>query len=187
MTELATGERCGQGLRGECVTPTEPAGLDSRRLRQAFSCFPSGVTAVCALADGEPAGMAVSSFTTVSLTPPLVSVCIQNSSETWPRLRGRPRLGLSVLGEEQHQACRQLSAKGADRFAGLSWQAAADGAVYLRSAVAWFSCSVSGQLPAGDHTIALLEIHALRTAAGSAPLVFHNSRFRRLAPGDRHG
>lgn len=182
MTELAA-----SGLPGERVTPTEPAGLDSKRLRQAFGSYPSGVTAVCALADGEPAGMAVSSFTTVSLSPALVSVCIQNSSETWPGLHGRPRLGLSVLAEEQHQACRQLSAKGVDRFAGLSWEAAADGAVYLHGAVAWFSCSVSGQIPAGDHVIALLEIHALRTATGSAPLVFHDSRFRRLAPGDRPG
>ena len=171
----------------ECVTPTESARLDSTRLRQAFGCFPSGVTAVCALADGEPAGMAVSSFTPVSLSPPLVSVCIQNSSETWLRLRGRPRLGLSVLAEEQHEACRQLSAKGTDRFAGLSWQAAADGAVYLHGAVAGFSCSVSGQMPAGDHIIALLKIHAVRTAPGSAPLVFHDSRFRRLAAGERTG
>ena len=56
---------------------------------------------------------------------------------------------------------------------------------YLDEAVGWFSCSVWNQLPAGDHTIALLEIRGLRTVAGGAPLVFHASRFRRLAPGDQ--
>lgn len=70
--------------------------LDAQRLRQAFGCFPGGVTAVASLVDGEPVGMAVSSFTSVSMAPPLVSVCMQDSSSTWPKLRDRPRLGLSV-------------------------------------------------------------------------------------------
>jgi hypothetical protein len=62
-------------------------------LREAFGCFPSGVTAVCALVDGTPRGMAASSFTSVSLTPPLVSLCVQRTSSTWPLLSDRPRLG----------------------------------------------------------------------------------------------
>jgi hypothetical protein len=59
---------------------TPPAG----RLRRVFSAFPSGVTAVSALIDGRPVGIAASSFTSVSLDPPLVSVCIAHSSTTWP-------------------------------------------------------------------------------------------------------
>lgn len=59
-------------------------------LRRAFGCFPTGVAAVCAVAETGPVGMAVSSFTSVSLEPPLLSVCMQNSSTTWPTLRRRP-------------------------------------------------------------------------------------------------
>ncbi|MER6490130.1 MULTISPECIES: flavin reductase family protein [Streptomyces] len=183
MRERATGALASPD---DWLTPTGSEQLDSRGLRDAFACFPSGVIALCALAqDGVPAGMVVSSFTTVSLDPPLVSVSVQNTSTTWPILRERARLGLSVLAEQQHREVRQLASTGTDRFAGVSWRAADDGAVYLDDAVGWFSCSVWNQLPAGDHTIALLEIRGLRTVAGGAPLVFHASRFRRLAPGDQ--
>lgn len=83
-------------------------------LRRAFGCFPSGVTAVCAPVDGAPIGMAASSFTSVSLTPQLVPVCIQHSSTTWPLLRGRPRLGLSVLAEGNDAACLRLAGRDGD-------------------------------------------------------------------------
>ncbi|WP_410631292.1 flavin reductase family protein [Amycolatopsis sp. cmx-4-83] len=148
------------------------------RLREAFGCFPSGVTAVCALIDGVPHGMAASSFTSVSLAPPLVSLCIQRTSSTWPRLRDR-RLGLSVLAEGQDDACRRLSSRG-DRFRGIPWQPGPDGGVFITGSSALLECSLEEEVPAGDHLIALLRIHGLHTAE-TPPLVFHGSRFRRLA------
>ncbi|GHF35884.1 flavin reductase (DIM6/NTAB) family NADH-FMN oxidoreductase RutF [Amycolatopsis bartoniae] len=162
------------------MIPVEPGDGDPRVLRQAFGSFPSGVIAVCALHQGAPAGMAVSSFTSVSLAPPLVSVCVQNTSATWPKLRERRRLGVSVLAEDQDRACRALSSKDGDRFANVDWYAGDDDAVFVRGAAAWFGCSVEDELPAGDHVIVLLRIHALATEPDVAPLVFHGSRFRRL-------
>lgn len=159
----------------------ESPSVDARALRQAFGCFPSGVAAVCCMVDGVPVGMAVSSFTSVSLAPALVSVCVQDTSATWPKLRGRSRLGLSVLAEDQEPACRALSSKDGDRFAGVRWRASGQGAVFVQGAVAWFDCSLHAEVSAGDHTIALLKIHRLGTEPGGAPLVFHGSRFRRLA------
>jgi len=91
---------------------------DARALRDVYACFPSGVTALCALLDGVPVGIAASSFTTVSITPPLVSVCIQRNSTTWPLLQAAPRIGVSVLGELHGKVCRQLAAKTGDRFEG---------------------------------------------------------------------
>ncbi|WP_439380872.1 flavin reductase family protein [Amycolatopsis lexingtonensis] len=160
------------------MTALQPVTSESR-LREAFGCFPSGVTAVCALIDGVPHGMAASSFTSVSLAPPLVSLCIQRTSATWPRLRGR-RLGLSVLAEGQDDACRRLSARQGDRFHGVPWQPGADGSVFITGSSAWLACSLAEEVPAGDHVIALLRIHGLHTAE-TPPLVFHGSRFRRLA------
>ncbi|WP_410592927.1 flavin reductase family protein [Amycolatopsis sp. lyj-23] len=150
-------------------------------LREAFGCFPSGVTAVCALVDGVPRGMAASSFTSVSLSPPLVSICIQRTSSTWPLLRDRPRLGLSVLAEGQDDACLRLSARG-DRFRDVDWEPGPDDSVFISGSSAWLECAPHAELPAGDHVIALLEIYRLHTA-GTPPLVFHGSRFRRLAAG----
>jgi len=150
-------------------------------LRQVFGCFPSGVTAVCALIDGTPSGMAASSFTSVSVDPPLVSVCIQNTSTTWPKLRARLRLGLSVLSEEQEEACVRLSTKDGDRFRDVPWDAGPDDSLFIPGACAWLECSLHDEVEAGDHLIALLRIHRLRAATGTPPLVFHGRRFRKLA------
>ena len=161
--------------------PVHGGQLDDATLRRVFGCFPSGVIAVCASVDGEPLGMAASSFTTVSVAPPLVSICVQNSSTTWPRLLRRERLGISVLAEHHGDACLSLSRKVGDRFAGVRWTELANGAVIVHEATAWLDCRLHSELPAGDHTIALLEICELSADPDTPPLVFHGSRFRRLA------
>ncbi len=150
-------------------------------LRRVFGCFPSGVIAVCAMVDGEPVGMAASSFTSVSVTPALVSLCVQHTSTTWPRLRRRPRLGVSVLADSHGDACLDLSRKAGNRFAGVSWTALPGGAVLVDGASAWMDCRLHAEVSAGDHTIVLLEICRLGGDPDTPPLVFHGSRFRRLA------
>ncbi|BBX73009.1 oxidoreductase [Mycobacterium shinjukuense] len=155
--------------------------LDEVALRRAFGCFPCGVIAVCAMVDDQPVGMAASSFTSVSVAPPLVSICVQNSSTTWPRLRHRPHLGVSVLAEGHDQACMSLSRKEGDRFAEVFWSELPTGGVVIHGAGAWLDCRPHAEIPAGDHLIALLEICALRADPDTPPLVFYASRFRRLA------
>lgn len=154
---------------------------DPALLRGAFGCFPSGVTAVSAMVGDEPIGMAASSFTSVSLDPPLVSVCFQEGSGTWQRLRALPRLGISVLAQGQDAICMSLARRADNRFATVSWDRTAQGAVLVRGATAWLECSTYTEVPAGDHTIALLQIHGLEAKPDAAPLVFHGSKFRRLA------
>ncbi|MBP2366481.1 flavin reductase family protein [Pseudonocardia parietis] len=151
------------------------------QLRQAFGCFPSGVTAVCAEVDGVPVGLAASSFTSVSIDPPLVSVCMQHSSTTWPTLRERPRIGLSVLAEGQDDACGRLASKSGDRFAGTATTVADDGALFVDGATLWLDCTIHAEVPSGDHDIVLLNVHGIRADPATPPLVFHGSRFRRLA------
>lgn len=155
--------------------------LDPATLRRVLAAFPTGVTALAALVDGEPVGIAANSFTSVSLDPPLVSVCVATTSSTWPKLRRATRLGVSVLSHEQEEASRSLASRGVDRFAGLSWRATDDGAILLDGASAWFDCSVEREIRAGDHEIVLLNVHDLGTDPLTPPLVFHGSRYRRLA------
>lgn len=149
-------------------------------LRRAFGTFPTGVAALAALVDGEPVGLAVSSFTSVSLDPPMVLVCVAHSSTTWPLLSRANRLGISVLSAGQERACQQLSARRPDRFSGLSWRATPGGAVFLSGASAWFECSVDDERPAGDHDIVVLTVHDLECDHSITPLVFHASRLRPL-------
>ncbi|HEY2078041.1 MAG TPA: flavin reductase family protein [Streptosporangiaceae bacterium] len=160
--------------------------LGDEQLRRVFAAFPTGVAAVAAVIDGEPSGLAASSFVSVSLDPPLVSVCVAHTSTTWPTLRSAGRLGISVLGDHQEQASRQLSSRTAGRFAGLDWRATADGAVLLSEASAWFDCSLEQEIPAGDHNIVLLRVHDLG-ASEVMPLVFHGSRYRQLTSRCRQG
>ncbi len=155
--------------------------VDSSLLRRAFACFPSGVAAVCAVADEEPVGLLVSSFTSVSLEPPLVSICIMKGSRRWASLRIMDRLGVSFLGDKQQQVCRQLTAKPDQGFDGLDFSVTPEGAVLLHDATAWLDCSLYNEIDAGDHTIVLLRIEALHARPAQTPLVFHNSQFHSLA------
>ena len=152
---------------------------DAAHLRRVFGAFPTGVTALAGLVDGEPVGLAASSFTSVSLEPALVSVCIAHSSSTWPVLRSARRIGVSVLAADQHGIARQLSSRAGNRFAGIGWRAV-DDAVLLDDAAASLECSVHQTIRVGDHDIVVLAVHALDASADSDPLVFHGSRFARV-------
>ncbi|MEN3362600.1 MAG: hypothetical protein V7637_6582 [Mycobacteriales bacterium] len=153
-------------------------------LRRAFASFPSGVTAVAAILEGRPLGLAASSFTPVSLDPPLVSVCIAHTSSTWPALRTVPRFGLSVLAQEHGRVARSLAAKGIDRFAEVSWERTPQGAVFVHGSALWLDCTSFDEVPAGDHDIVLLCVQQLWTYPDVPPLVFHGSKFRQLRTGD---
>jgi flavin reductase (DIM6/NTAB) family NADH-FMN oxidoreductase RutF len=156
------------------LVPADPV-----ELRAAYACFPSGVAALCALDSGQPVGIAASSFTPVSIDPPLVSVCVQKTSTTWPRLRRMLRLGVSVLADHQDEICRALAGKG-DRFRQVEWQQTGQGTVLVNDATAWFDCSIYREIEAGDHLLVLLEVHAMLADRQRQPLVFHHSRLRRL-------
>jgi flavin reductase (DIM6/NTAB) family NADH-FMN oxidoreductase RutF len=156
--------------------------FDPKLLRQAFGCFPSGVTALCAMIDGAPRGMAASSFTSVSLEPPLVSVCVARTPTTWPVLARANRLGVSVLASDHTDVATSLSARVGDRFAGVAWEAAISGAVFVHGAALWLDCCIDSVLPAGDHEIVLLRIQNLQTYPNVAPMIFHRSAYRQLIP-----
>lgn len=153
--------------------------LSPASLREAFGHFPSGVIAIAAEIDGIRVGLAASTFVPVSLDPPLVSFCVQNSSETWPKLKAVQALGISVLGEAHDTAARTLAAKTGDRFAGLETVSSTAGAVFVKDTCVWLESAIEQEVPAGDHTIVLLRIRNV-TVHGGAPIIFHRSGFRRL-------
>ena len=148
--------------------------------RQAFSLSPPGVIAVAARVAGVPMGLAASTFAPVSRAPPLVSFCVQNTSETWPRLRRAPALGISVLGEAHAHAVRALAAKNGDRFAGLDTVSTAGGAVFLRGTCLWLDSTIEDLVPAGDHTIVVLRVGDMTVHDDVSPIIFHRSAIRQL-------
>lgn len=153
---------------------------DPSVLRTAFSCFPTGVAAVCAEVGGERVGMAASSFTCVSLDPALVSVCIQIGSRTWDRLAQADRIGVSVLGADQESIVRTIAAREGDKFAGSDPMLLEGGAVVLAGAPLWLDCSLYDTMQIGDHLLAVFEVHGADAEPHRDPLVFHASSFRLL-------
>lgn len=153
--------------------------FDGAALRRAFAHVPSGVVAICADTGSERLGMAASTFVPVSLDPPLVAFCVQNTSTTWPKLAARPRLGISVLNSDG--AARGLAAKDGDRFAGLDTETRDGGALFVAGCSVRMDVSIEQQVPAGDHAIVVLRVHELHfDDSGTEPIVFHRSAFRRL-------
>jgi flavin reductase (DIM6/NTAB) family NADH-FMN oxidoreductase RutF len=158
--------------------------LDGTALRRAFAHIPAGVIAICADTGTERIGMAASTFVPVSLDPPLVSFCVQNTSTTWPKLAGLPRLGVSVLSADHDTAARVLAAKNGDRFAGIETQTHDGGALFVTGCGIWMDVTVDQEILAGDHTIVVMRInvvHSGETDVGVEPIVFHRSAFRKLA------
>ncbi len=158
--------------------------LDPHTLRSAFGAFPSGVVAVAAQVRGRLTGIAASSFTSVSMDPPLVSFSVATSSNTWPLLREAAHLGVSVLADHHDAVCRQLAGPDDQRFSGLPFRSTHDGAVLLDEAVATFDCSIEQEVEAGDHLIVVLALHRVSDGGGSSPLVFHRSGFKKLSGDD---
>jgi flavin reductase (DIM6/NTAB) family NADH-FMN oxidoreductase RutF len=138
------------------------------------------VIAIAAEVEGIRVGLAASTFVPVSLEPPLVSFCVQNTSETWPKLKGLPFLGISLLGESHDDAARSLAAKTGDRFAGLETVSRESGAVFVEGTSVWLESAIEQLIPAGDHTIVILRVNGITVHPEVPPIVFHRSTFRRL-------
>lgn len=159
---------------------TQTATLDQRQLRDVFGTYPSGVVAVAGRVGDRYVGIAASSFTSVSLTPPLVSFSIAKESRTWPELSRSAELGISVLADHHDVVCRQLAGPKDERFNGLDVDVSEGGAVVLNEAVASLRTRIHDQVEAGDHLIVLLEVLGVRAEPSREPLIFHRSGFKRL-------
>lgn len=175
------------------MTTTPSVGLqlashadDSMILRKTFGHFPSGVSVNAVEIDGEKHALVASSFMVgVSLEPALIAVAVQKGSSTWPILREAARFGVSIFGSGQGDLVRQLAGKDkAARFNDVSCHTGDQGALFVEGASIWFEVSLHQEFEAGDHLMALLEVHRAATEEGREPLIWHGSGFRDLQSKD---
>jgi len=154
--------------------------IDGARFRQVLGHFPTGVTVVTAATDGGPAGLAVGSFFSVSLEPPLVAFCAGKSSSTYPKIADAGHFCVNVLGEDQEDVCRVFATKGDDKFATIGWRPApGTGAPIINDVVAWIDCEVEVAHEAGDHWIVIGRVVDLEVGHEGGPLVFFRGGFGR--------
>ncbi len=147
--------------------------LDSASFRQVLGHFPTGVTVITAHpAGGAPVGLAVGSFTSVSLEPPLVAFCPARTSGSWPKIQATGGFCVNILADDQEHVCRVFAGKAGDKFAGLGWRPSPGGAPILGDALAWIDCAVEAVHEAGDHLIVVGRVTALAVEREERPLVF---------------
>ncbi|OZD68961.1 hypothetical protein CH298_26680 [Rhodococcoides fascians] len=164
------------------ASETQHDALDPRTFRRVLGHYPSGVVAVTSAdVDHKPVGMIASSFTSVSLDPPMVAFFPAKSSSTWPLVRNRGAFCINVLAADQEVACRQLAAKGPDKFAGLDWSGNARGLPALTGSVAWIDCDVVAIHDAGDHEIVVGQVRSLEVDESALPLLFFKGGYGRFA------
>jgi flavin reductase (DIM6/NTAB) family NADH-FMN oxidoreductase RutF len=157
------------------------SGSDPRTLRDAMGCFATGVTVVTALAaGGAPAGFTANSFTSVSLEPPLLLVCIASAGRSAALLRETPHFGVNVLQTGQQAASTRFAGKGEDRFATVPWTRGETGVPLLDGSLVSFECRRHAVHEAGDHFILVGEVVRAQFEPRRDPLLFFRGRYRRL-------
>ncbi len=146
-------------------------------LREVMSVYPTGVTVVAGNdADGSPYGLTVNSFTSLSLDPPLVLVCIGHTSTSHPRLVAASSFTVNVLAADQEEVAVRFSRDPSDgRFDDIGWRPSASGAPVLEGVAAWLDCSAYEILEGGDHSIVVGRVE--RSVVTDRPaLLFHRGR-----------
>ena len=146
-------------------------------MRRVLGHFATGVTIVTGLpVEGEPVGLACQSFTSVSLDPPLVLICVSHASTSWPRIQRTGRFCVNVLAADQQDVCARFGRSGKDKFAGLSWRPTQWGA-RIDGALASVMCDITDVHPAGDHDVVLGHVRQLVTHRDEEPLLFFRGQY----------
>lgn len=159
------------------------ASIDELTFRDVLGHLPTGVVAVAALApSGAPVGMAVGSFTSVSLDPPLVAFYPDKRSSSFPLIREAGRFSVAVLSAEQEAVCRAFAVKGGNKFDSINWRISDHGTPRIEGAVAWLECKIQAVHEAGDHYVVLGQVEDLGIGVPAIPLVFFQGGYGAFVP-----
>lgn len=154
--------------------------IDSDLFRAVLGRFASGITVITTCdAGGTPHGMTVSAFSSLSLDPPLILVCVANEATMAPVLASTDTFAVNVLSAGQEAISRRFAGKVDDRFAGVGYHDGELGDPVLEDVLAWMQCRVVARHPAGDHVIVVGQVeHA--SAADGKPLLYYRGGYATL-------
>ncbi|MGI5270304.1 flavin reductase family protein [Nonomuraea sp. CA-218870] len=164
------------------VSPV-PAGraVEAGRFRRALAVHASGVVVITAQNDGVPVGLTATSFSSVSLEPPLVSFYVDRSSTTWPRLGAADHFAVNILASDQADLAARFARKSADRFAEPTrWRPGPLGAPLLQDVSAHLICLPYERAEVGDHVLVVGLVAEADVHRSGRPLLYHQGRFGRF-------
>ncbi len=157
-------------------------GSDPRTLRDAMGCFATGITIVTTMnAEGRPIGLTANSFTSVSLDPPLLLVCIGNHANSALTLRASERFAVNVLKTDQQPTSNRFAGKGEDRFALTDWDVGEFGTPVVSHCLGSFECATHAVHEGGDHFIMVGRVLKAIFEPHSEPLLYFRGKYRNLA------
>ncbi len=154
--------------------------FDAARFRQVLGHFATGVAIIAGQHEGQPVGLTVQSFTSLSLDPPLVSFAVGRGSSTWPKLRDSGSFSANILAEDQEALCRTFATSGADKFAGVGWRPGVTGSPLLDDVLGWVECRIDVEHDAGDHILVIGHVIDLALEREAKPLLFYRGGFGRF-------
>jgi 3-hydroxy-9,10-secoandrosta-1,3,5(10)-triene-9,17-dione monooxygenase reductase component len=155
--------------------------VDSARFRQVLGHFPTGVTVITAATGAGPAGLAVGSFFSVSLDPPLVAFCAAKTSNSYPKIAETGHFVVNILAEDQEDVSRVFASKATDKFNGIGYRPSpGTGGPVISDVLGWIDCEIDTVHEAGDHWIVVGRVLDLEVGHEGAPLVFFRGGYSRL-------
>ncbi|HVM39978.1 MAG TPA: flavin reductase family protein [Acidimicrobiia bacterium] len=159
--------------------------IDQATYRQVCGHFATGVTVITAMAPGDgrgqPVGMAVNSFTSVSIDPPLVLFCAGKSSTTWPSIQAAGAFAVNVLAEDQEAVSRAFASKDGDRFSGIGYRQGTSGSPILNDVLAYIDCTIDAVHDAGDHELVVGRVVDMAVGREVGPLLFFRGGYADIA------
>lgn len=160
------------------MTGAAGRGVGSALFRELLGRFATGVAVLTTRTpDGALAGMTASSVSSVSLEPPLLSVCVDLDAEIHQPLFDTGTFVINILADDQEELSRRFAAKGADRFAGVGYRTVGDGLAVLDGVVAHIECRIHHTFPAGDHTIVVGRVVGGNVEEGRRPLIYYRGGY----------
>jgi flavin reductase (DIM6/NTAB) family NADH-FMN oxidoreductase RutF len=162
-----------------------PVPFDPAQFRRACARFATGITVSTALAaDGTPHGFTANSFTSVSMEPPMVLICVDHRANVLRHFEQATHFGVNILAEDQEALSVRFAERGLDRFVGIDWHTGMTGVPLLDGALARFECATRQTMTAGDHTIILGEVLHAEWQEG-APLLYFAGGYHTAQPRKR--
>lgn len=155
--------------------------IDQATYRQVLGHFPTGVTVVAGIDDGEPVGLAIGSFFSLSLDPALIGFCVGKSSNSWARMEGSGSFCVNILGADQEDVCRVFAASDDDKFASIGWKPTESGSPRIDDVLAWIDCDLDALHDGGDHHIVVGRVKGLGVGSERDPLIFFRGGYANLA------
>ncbi len=168
------------------MTPTGNADEQERAFRSVAGRFATGVAVATAVGPDGPLGMTVNSFTTVSLSPRMLLVCLRRDCRLLGAVRRTGRFAVTVLADDQHGDAAWFASRGrptgAAGFAGVAYDAEREtGCPRLTDGVAFFGCEAVSAEPAGDHAVLMGTVRSAGLLRSTPPLLFLDGHYARVA------